>query len=159
MGWKLRGTCIAGFFGCRLRVETCSELQLRWRLMLPRMGMMRARQPRATSASSISTRWGHVRTVEARWKHALSLIDRALCASGSVLHASSVHTLRNSVSVLQTFIDAYGAVDTQLWLDLARYHRSRGQGTGPTYWRAVKVLTHPEEFVTACQLENLSASS
>ena len=48
-------------------------------------------------------------------------------------------------------MDAYGEVDTRVWLEYASFERRLLRGPGSVYWRALKALAEPEGFVQAYQ--------
>jgi U3 small nucleolar RNA-associated protein 6 len=52
--------------------------------------------------------------------------------------------------VYEAWSAAYGGVDAELWVEWALFEQQQGKaGTGKLYWRAVKALDTPEDFIAA----------
>lgn len=51
--------------------------------------------------------------------------------------------------VLQAGLTAHGTEDHELWLQHTSFEQKHGKGAGQVYWRAIKALSSPEEFVAA----------
>ena len=50
---------------------------------------------------------------------------------------------------MQAGLTAHGPEDHELWLQYAAFEQKHGRGAGQIYWRAIKTLNSPEEFVAA----------
>lgn len=48
---------------------------------------------------------------------------------------------------MQAGVAAHGSVDHELWLQYAAFEQKQSKGAGNVYWRAVKALAEPDEFV------------
>jgi hypothetical protein len=52
--------------------------------------------------------------------------------------------------VYEAWAAAYGGVDAELWVEWALFEQQQGKaGAGTLYWRAVKALDTPEDFIAA----------
>ncbi len=51
----------------------------------------------------------------------------------------------------QVAVDAYGAVDEELWIKYLQSRIVEGRSFGDIYWRATKALQDPQSFVQRCQ--------
>lgn len=62
------------------------------------------------------------------------------------LTAEAVKRVR---AVYEAWAGAYGSQDAGLWVEWAVFEQQQGKaGAGKVYWRAVKALDEPEEFIT-----------
>lgn len=53
-------------------------------------------------------------------------------------------------AVYEAWASSYGSSDGELWVDWAMFAQQQGKaGAGKVYWRAVKALEEPEEFIAA----------
>jgi len=53
-------------------------------------------------------------------------------------------------AVYEAWASSYGSTDGELWVDWAVFAQQQGKaGAGKVYWRAVKALEEPEEFIAA----------
>ena len=48
---------------------------------------------------------------------------------------------------VQAGVAAHGSVDHELWLQYAAFEQKHLKGAGSVYWRAVKALAEPDDFV------------
>jgi hypothetical protein len=61
------------------------------------------------------------------------------------LAADAVKRVRG---VFEAWASAYGSTDAALWVDWALFEQQQGKaGAGKVYWRAVKALEDPEQFI------------
>ena len=73
---------------------------------------------------------------------------------GGKLSKGALKRLR---AVFEAAVRAYGKEDAGVWLAYAAFEQQEGkQGAGAVYWRAVKELDAPEEFI-ALYREQVSA--
>jgi hypothetical protein len=52
----------------------------------------------------------------------------------------------------QAGVDAYGMDDEQLWMQYLQYMTAQKKGRGQLYWKAVKALQDPANFIAGCQM-------
>lgn len=76
--------------------------------------------------------------------------SRAACLQQQQQQQLDAAALPRARAVFDAWADAYGATDPELWVEYAALEQSAGRaGAGRVYWRAVKALDAPEEFVDA----------
>lgn len=52
---------------------------------------------------------------------------------------------------MQAAIGAYGERDWKLWVRYLQFEQHRNKGAGQLYWRAIKMLEDPQQFIGECQ--------
>lgn len=50
-------------------------------------------------------------------------------------------------AVYDAWVAAYGGSDVELWLRYALFEQAQGRGPGVVYWRAVKAVEDPDDFI------------
>lgn len=68
--------------------------------------------------------------------------------SDAASQAQAAAARKSLVALFEAAVDAYGDSDPSLWIEYAQFEAKHGGGgAGHTYWRAVKTLRDPDEFV------------
>lgn len=66
-------------------------------------------------------------------------------AAAAVLPGDVLQRVR---AVYDAWVAAYGSADAELWVQYALFEQAQGrQGPGKVYWRAVKAVEDPDEFI------------
>jgi hypothetical protein len=66
-------------------------------------------------------------------------------AAAVALPADALQRVR---AVYDAWVAAYGSSDVELWVQYALFEQGQGrQGPGKVYWRAVKAVEEPDEFI------------
>jgi U3 small nucleolar RNA-associated protein 6 len=66
-------------------------------------------------------------------------------AAAAVLPNDALQRVR---AVYDAWVAAYGSSDVELWVQYALFEQAQGlQGPGRVYWRAVKAVEEPDEFI------------
>lgn len=60
-------------------------------------------------------------------------------------------TTQELLAVFEAAIGAYGERDWKLWVRYLQFEQHRNKGAGQLYWRAIKMLEDPQQFIGECQ--------
>ncbi len=83
------------------------------------------------------------------YRYAIKMEREALAVEGAAERtgAHSKKAAKRLGDLYEAAVAAYGATESDLWLDYARWLVQCGKGAGQVYWRATKELTDPDSFV------------